>query len=275
MDIWNGIPVIDDSTKIEDIYTPEDGRGGIPRDFTIQPREVFASADMIPPLPYNEWPDRIKQADKEEDSLDHVLLRARAQGRFTDLYQNGYGFCWGHSVAHAIQLAREVAHQPPVALSAFGLVHLADASRALNNRGGWCGLAAQAAREKGIPSQAMYPQLKVLRNVSQAILDDAKKYLVTEDFVDLEQPVWFQNLTFQAVGSALFTGRPCPVDFNFMAHSVCGLRIVQIEPGTHPTAFGLMYLDSHGLQKGDRGRLILRGSRARPDGAIAINTVRK
>jgi hypothetical protein len=275
VDTWNGMPVIDETTKIEDFFLPSETRGGEPRDYGIQPKEVFASADAIQPMTIPELIGRIEELDREEATLDHVLLRARAKKRFTDLYQDGYNFCWAHSTAHAVMLAREVANQPHVPLSAFGLAHLAEAARALNNRGGWCGLSAQAAREKGVPSQAKYPQLKVLRSVSQDILDDAALYRVSEDFVDLQQPVWYQNLPFETVGTCLQSGRPCALDYNFMSHSVCGIKLVQIEKGSTIDSLGIMVLDSHGLQKGDQGRWIIRGRRAIPDGAIAVNTVRK
>ncbi len=271
MDSWNGIPVIDDSTPNDVVFDPKHARGAEPRDYAIQPMEMFASADMIPLKPKSTWSDEIKVLDREEAQVDHVILRARAKGRWADLYQNPYNFCWSHSVAHAIQASREISNAFPRALSAFGLVHLADANRAYGNRGGWCGLAAEAARTRGIPTQHTYPQGQVKRELSQAILDDAKNNVVTEDFVDLQKPVWFQNLTFEAVASCLLTGRPCAVDFNWWAHSVCAVKLVEVEAGS----FGILILNSWGLNWGDKGRGILRGSRAIPDGAIAINTVRK
>lgn len=271
MDNWNGIPIIDDVTPSDVVFDPANARGGEPRDYNVQPLETFASADMIPLIPKSEWDARIDELEREEATLDHVLLRARARGRFTDLNQNPYNFCWCHSTVHAAQLAREVANQSPVALSAFGLCHLADADRAQQNRGGWCGLSAQAARTRGIPSQQVYPQGNIKRSISQEVLDDAKKYLVTEDFVDLQKPVWFQNLSFEAVASCQLTGRPGPVDFNWWSHSVCAIKLVRIEANS----YGLMILNSWGLNWGDHGRAILRGQRAIPDGAIAINTVRK
>lgn len=273
MDFLDGVPIIDDQTKVEDIFK---GRGGEPRDYSVQPAEMFASADDIKPLSLDDLIARIPELDKQEATLDHVLLRARANKRWTDLDQDGYGFCWGHSVTHAVMLAREVANQPHVALSAFGLVHLADPARALNNRGGWCGLSAQAAREKGVPSQVVYPQGHVIRSgISDAILKDAAKYRVSEDFVDLQKPVWYQNLPFETVGTCLQSGRPAALDFNYMAHSVCGIKLVQIEKGSTIDALGIMVLDSHGLWEGQQARWIIRGRRAIPDGAIAVNTVVK
>lgn len=271
MELWNGIPIIDDATPNDFLFDRNNSRGGEPRDYNVQPMEVFASADMIPLKPKSVWSDEIKVLDREEAQVDHVILRAREKGRFKDLVQNPFNFCWAHSVAHAAMASREIANQPPVALSAFGLVHLADASRAFGNRGGWCGLAAEAARTRGIPSQQFYPQGNVKRSLDQAVLDDAKKYVVTEDFVDLQKPVWFQNLTFEAVASCLLTGRPCAVDFNWWSHSVCAVKLVEVEAGS----FGILILNSWGLNWGEKGRGILRGQRAIPDGAIAVNTVRK
>jgi hypothetical protein len=188
----------------------------------------------------------------------------------TDLDQGRSNFCWAHSTAHAVMLARAAMKLPHVPLSAFGLCHLADPARALGNRGGWCGLSAEAARTKGVPSQATYPQGGVQQSVPASVLADAGKYVVTEDFVDLQQPVWFQNLPFEAVASCLLMCRPCALDFNWWGHSVCGLNLVRVEPGS----YGILILNSWGRTWGDQGRAILRGSQARPNGAIAVNLVK-
>jgi hypothetical protein len=270
MDTYQGVPIIDDGTPNDLLFAEEFGRGAVPRDYAEQPVEMLAHPDVIPVIPRSEWEDRIKELDREEATLDHVLLRARKRGRWADLIQGSWNFCWGHSVAHAVQLAREVANQPFVPLSAFGLVHLASAKRAQSNDGGWCGLSAQAAREHGVPSQAVYPQGQVSRQVTDEIRQDAANHIVTEDFVDIALPVWSQKLKFDALISCLLTGRPCAVDFAWWGHSVIALRPVITERGS----IDVMILNSW-PGWGDQGRAILRGERAKPDGSIAINTVRK
>jgi hypothetical protein len=76
-------------------------------------------------------------------------------------------------------------------------------------------------------------------------------------------------LTWQQVVSCGFNNQPMACDFNWWRHSVCGVRPVRIERGS----WGLMILNSHGDNDGDRGFHILRGSKARPDGAIAIRSI--
>lgn len=264
------VPVFGDETNNDVFFDPAHGRGGEPRDYSVQPEEMFAAADQIPNVPKAEWDERIAEQDREQASLFHVVQRGNYGQPIPGLNQGQYGFCWGHSTAHAIMAARARANLPYTPLSAFGLVHLADPARAQNNRGGWCGLSAEAARTKGIPTQEAYPQGRVLASVSQEILDVALKFRVTEDFVDLTKPVWYQSLTFDKVASCLLTGRPCPVDFNWWGHSVCAVKLVRVEAGS----YGLLIWNSWGPSWGENGFGILRGSKAIPDGAICVNSVK-
>lgn len=263
-------PIIDDGTPNDIVFPAAHGRGGEPRDYGVQPEEMFAAADQIPNVPEGEWDARIEEQDREEASLWHLIQRGNHGQPIPGLNQGSFPFCWSHSTTHAIMAARARANLPYVPLSAFGLCHLADPARALNQRGGWCGLSAQAGRDQGCPSQAVYPQGRVSSSLVEAAKADAIKYRVTEDFVDLTKPVWYQSLPFAKVASCLLTGRPCPVDFNWWGHSVCAVKLVRVEAGS----YGLLIWNSWGPSWGENGFGILRGSRAIPDGAICVNSVK-
>jgi hypothetical protein len=55
-------------------------------------------------------------------------------------------------------------------------------------------------------------------------------------------------------------------DFNWWGHSVGGIRLVKVEAGSYGRKIRNSWTDSWG----DRGFGILRGSKAVPDGAIAV-----
>jgi len=271
MDTWNGIPIIDDQTPDSFVFDPSYARGAEPRDYAVQPTEMMAApSEFNLPKP-EEWDEYDRVLVREEATLHHVVLRAREKGRFKDCYQNGHPFCWSHSTAHGIMVAREVANQPPVKISAYMLACLSD-GRGYQNKGGWSALSAMTAETIGACPEPMWQEGKTSRSLdTPAMRAEAAKYKITEPMVDLTRDVYFRNLPFEMVIGCLLTGRPVMVDFNWWGHAVLGVRAVKIEDGS----WGIMILNSHGLNWGDRGFGILRGSRARPDGAVAVNTVQK
>lgn len=271
MDTWNNVPIIDEQTPDSFVFDPNHARGAEPRDYAVQPAEMMAApSEFNLPKP-NEWDGYNEKLVKEEATLQHVILRARAAGRFKDCYQNGDPFCWSHSTAHGIMTSREVANQPPVKLSAYMLACISD-DRGYQNRGGWSALSAMYAERVGICPDALWPEGKKSRALdTQAMRTEAAKYKITEPMVDLTREVYFRNLPFETVVGCLLTGRPVMVDFNWWSHAVLAVRAVKIEANS----WGIMILNSWGLNWGEQGFGILRGSRARPDGAVAVNTVRK
>lgn len=271
MDLWNGIPVIDDTTPNDFVFDPHHARGGEPRDYAIQPAEMMAGPEAFSLIPDTDWEGYDEKLVKEEATLHHVILRARAAGRFKDCYQNGDPFCWSHSTAHGIMVSREVANQPPVKISAYMLACLSD-GRGYQGRGGWSALSAQTAEQLGACPETLWPEGKKSKSLdTPQMRAEAAKYKITEPMADLTRDVWYRTLPFESVITCLLTGRPVMVDFNWWAHAVLAVRAVMIEKGS----WGIMILNSWGLGWGDKGFGILRGNRARPNGAVAVNTVRK
>lgn len=249
--------IIDDDRK-SDMYAfpPNTARGLIPRDYAVDPVEMFAAPDSMVLIPRSEWSDRIKEQEATKSRLSDIRT-------FTNLDQGQNGYCWSHSTVHAVMVQRQKANQPFEPLSAYGIAAIIKKGR---NEGGWCGLSAKFAREVGVPSQKYWPQLdRSLAHDTALMRTDAATRKVTEDWVDLTREVYDQNLKFDQVASCLLQGVPCPVDFNWWAHSVCALDLVEVEPGS----FGLRILNSW-KDWGENGMGVLRGSKAIPDGALAI-----
>lgn len=271
MDFHGPTPVIDDSTPNDFLFDPAHARGAVPRDYAVQPVEMMAAPDDFKLPPKSEWSDRAKELEKEQATLRHVVERARAAGRFRDCYQNGDPFCWSHSTAHGIMVAREAAGQPPLKLSAYMLACLSD-ERGYRGEGGWSALSAVTAERVGVCPESMWPEGQKRRTLdTTAMRAEAAKYKITEPMVDLTRDVYWRNLPFDTVVGCLLTGRPVMVDFNWWAHAVLAVRAVEVERGS----WGIEILNSWSLAWGDQGFGILRGSRAVPDGAVAVNTVRK
>lgn len=177
------------------------------------------------------------------------------------------GNCWSHSTTGCVQAQRAFAGLPYVPLSAYAIAATIKQGR---NEGGWCGLSAKFAREKGIPSQAIWPQgdRDYRRYDKPETWANAELHKTTEEWADLTRAEYDQNLSFDVVATCLLLNIPVAGDFNHWSHSVMLCDLVEVEPGS----FGVRLRNSWGDGWGDKGFGVLRGQKAITDGAIAIRS---
>ena len=141
------------------------------------------------------------------------------------------------------------------------------------NQGGWCGEGAQFLSDIGCAPEGngllQWPKWSrdYRRLYTAAMKAEMAKYRIDEQWVDLSRPVWGRNLMMDAVATCGFLNIPGPRDYNWWGHSVCGIRWVRIERGS----WGQMILNSW-FDWGRFGLAVLRGNKARCDGAMAIRS---
>lgn len=240
------------------------GHGLVPRDYKIHPREMFDHPRDLKLIPRSEWSDRLRDQIAKKARLSDIRDAGSGGQSIPSLDQNGQGFCWAYSTTSAVMLLRAAANQPYVRLSAHAV---ACKIKGFRDEGGWCGLSAKFHREQGCPSVALWPEKSMSRqNDRPETWANASLHKVSEEWVDLTQSVYDQNLTFDAVVTCLLCGIPVAVDFNHWSHSVCGTDAVEVESGS----FGLNIWNSWSDGWGSRGMGVLRGSKAIPDGAVAL-----
>lgn len=263
-------PIIDDETVpgLTDLLNPEGfGHGYDPTQKAAHPVDMAALPSEIRLVPRSEWSARIKERTEQRATGRDLRDRLADGQKHKSLDQNGQGYCWAYSVTQSVMFARGVANQPYKRLSAHGV---ACKVKNFRDQGGWCGLSAQFIRERGVPDVTVWPEKSMSRQYdNDATWENAKANVITEDFVDLTKPVYDQNLTLDQVVSCIFGNVYGAVDFNWWAHSVMYLDVVEVEPGS----FGLAILNSWTDGWGDEGIGILRGSKAIPDGAVATRVV--
>lgn len=264
------VPIIDDDFDHQndnDFLFPKDhGRGYVERDYEQYPETMFQSPSEMFVIPESEWDARIEQKDAEQSWLSDIRTIGNFGKVIPTIDQGPNGYCWGHSVTQAQILVRASMNLPYVPLSAYAVCSIIKKGK---NEGGWCGLAHEFMRDVGIPSTVFWPQLsRDLRLDTPAMRANAALHKVTEDWVDLMRRVWDKQLSFKQVVSCLLSNIPVALDFNWWAHSVAGLRVVKIERGS----YGIEIWNSWGDRWGTAGTGILRGSKAIPNGAVALRS---
>lgn len=275
MDFYkNDIPIIDADVPTKSqaaLLRPNGVRfGGEPRDYTVQPQEMFASPTEMKQIPESDWDAWYDEQEATKSSLEHLYLSGPNGGPvFPNLDQNGHGYCWAYSTGHAVMLDRLRRNLPYRRLNPHSVAAILKKGR---DEGGWCGLSAQFMRENGCAVQGTvagdWPlhsrDLKYDTPITRTAM---ARYKIVEDWYDLTKQAYNQTLTQQQVATCLFQNTPVPSDFYWWGHSVCSIRKVRVERGS----WGLLILNSW-ANWGRHGLAVLRGTQAIPNGAVAIRS---
>lgn len=261
MDTWNGLPVIDDTTPMDEAAPAGFMRGAVPRDFNVDPPDMFADPSGITLIDPSEYDARIDEQEAQKSSVEHLYLKAG----WENLDQNGDGYCWSYSVGHCVMIDRVKQGAPYVRLNPHSVAAIIKRGR---DEGGWCGLSAKFYRDVGVAPQDMWPlHSRSLSNDTPAVRAEMAKYRVTDEWVDLAKPVYDQNLTLRQIETCLLRNIPVATDYMWWAHSVCAVRLVRIEAGS----YGTLILNSW-KGWGRNGLGVLRGNRRLADGAVAVRS---
>lgn len=266
MDYYKGtIPILEDVSAHRDVLNPKGMmKGLVPRDYSTDPQTMFASPDQMQIIPSSEWDARYDEQEAQQSSLEHLYLNGpNGEPAFVNLDQNGFPDCWCHSTTHSVMFDRLVQGLPYLKLNAVAIATLLN-----QTSGGWCGLSAKFIRENGVPVvgtlPGQWPYQSRKGKDSPELRAAMALHKITEDWVDLTQQEYNQNLTKSQIATCHFNNIPTPNDFNWWGHSVCAIRTVRISAGE----WGVLILNSW-LNWGRHGLAVLRGSQAVANGAVA------
>ncbi len=264
------IPILDYSTpEGRDLAHPKHAAyGAVPRDYRIQPEEMFDSPDQMQLVKENDWDGEYDYQEANKNSLEHQFLGEDGKSpAFVNLDQNGFGYCWSFSTAQAIMLFRMSMGLPVVRLSGCATAAIIKGGA---DEGGWGGLSAQWAREHGYAIEGTGPgewpeHNRSVQNDTPALRTSMALHKVTNNWADLTKSAYDQNMTLAQLATSGFRNLPGPVDFNWWSHSVCFLRWVRIAAGN----WGPLILNSW-LNYGRFGLAVLQGEHGKPDGALTF-----
>lgn len=247
-----------ESVAIDDHHA----RGAIPR--PKGEHSIYGTGldeDEFPLIPRSQWSERIKEQEATKTRLSDLRT-------WPALDQGQWGYCWAYSSTAAVMLLRAKAGMPYRRLSAHAV-----ACKIMNfrDRGGWGALSMDWMTDHGVPDVEHWPEQSMNRqNNNDNTWRNAAEHRITEGWIDLDisHPA-DADLSFEQVATLLLCNIPVVVDFNWWAHSVCAMDLVETSPGQ----FGLRILNSWSDNWGEKGTGVLEGRRAIPDGACAPRAV--
>lgn len=258
--------IINDTTNNDVLYPKGMGTGYDPSQ--VVPK-MFAPPSQIPMIPESEWIPRIRDRKKYKMGL-RDLFKAGKIGPVKD--QNGQGYCWSYSVTRTVEYVRAIQGYDYTPLSAHSVACVVKNFR---DEGAWCGLSAEYIRGKGIVPESLWPAKSMNKKYNTtANWEEASKYAIQEDWVDLSQSVWDQNLgddpkaAFKAMVSCVLQNIPCAADYNFWGHSVCIVDVDEVDGEVCPDGD-----NSWTPGWGDNGTFRLQGSKRFPNGSIATRVI--
>jgi len=263
------IPILETDGPSTNLSHPRDATYGlVPRDYSQDPQSMFASPFDMDIIEESDWDAYFDEQEEQQSSLEHRYLDgANGEPAFVNLNQNGHGYCWSYSTGHSIMMDRLRRNLPPVRLNPHATAAIIKGGR---DEGGWCGLSAKFGRESGYAVEGTGPgqwplHSRSLKYDTPALRTEMAKYKIEEDWTDLTQQVYDQNLTREQVATCGLNNIPGPRDYYWWSHSVCGIRWVRIERGS----WGQLILNSW-PNWGRHGLAVLRGSQAVCNGGLAI-----
>lgn len=249
--------IIDDSTP-DHVYQPPAGYStGL--DLSLRTAAGYAGvAEPFPSsllVPRSEWQARIQEMKDTKSRLSDLILNANLPCKD----QNGTNYCWINAPTHCVEIVRLVQNQPMVLLSpasAGGPI------KGWSNVGGWGKEGVEFIQQYGLVPVDKWPANAISRSYNtEENRKLAMNYRITE---------WWelQPGNLDELMSCLFHRIPVAVGYSWWSHEV-----IAIEPEWMDGEICLRFRNSWGMNYGEKGFSILRGSKMLPNDAVAPRVV--
>lgn len=260
----------------------EFGKGLIERDYEAHPVGSYEGSvtfgdlnDELPLIPWEAMPDLIADKVRNKTQLSDIRNIANNGDPIPSLDQNGQGYCWFYSVTSAVMLLRAVAGLPYVRLSGHSGAWVIKGGR---DQGGWGAAALDFVMKNGIVPASLWPEKSMngARYNTEANWAEAKKYSVTEGFIDLDAPAYSRKMSLQQRFTCLLCNIPVIGDRPHWSHSTCDMDVVDANPSlpaTNPLRYGIRTFNSWTDRWGNKGTGVLLGNKV-PASGVAPRAVK-
>ena len=248
-------------------------KGLIPRDYSANPIGSYKSTkpydpDEMPLIPREEWSERIADMVAKKSRINDI----REINNIEVLDQNGQGYCWAYSTTMCVMMSRMMANMPYVRLSAHSVAWTIKNGR---DQGGWGAQSADFIQERGVMPVSVWPEKSMNGRDfnTPENWEKAKEFKVLESWMDLEPRQYDRNMTFDQVMTCLLNRISVVGDYNWWGHSVavtCPHELDKRLRLDDPNRWGVGTPNSWGKGWGTNGYGILKGSKAIPDGGLAV-----
>jgi len=210
-------------------------------------------------IPYERWPELIRQQNEDESSLYHVWQ----QSRIGVLNQGQSSYCWAFSSVAGLMLQREIEARPFRRLSPSSV---AAPIVGYTNRGYYIESALEGMRTQGAASEDFVPMLTTnSREFKGGWRDDAAK-----NRISIANAIPRDH---QTQGSMLLMGFPLVAALNWWGHAILFLQVLDrypSRPATDYTRYGVLFLNSWGTGWGQGGLGVLEYSQQIADRAYIV-----
>ena len=220
---------------------------------------VVSSGAPVQTIPYERWPELIRQQNDDESSLYHVWQRSR----IGVLNQGQSSYCWAFSSVAGLMLQREVEGRPFRRLSPSSV---AAPIVGYANRGYYIESALEGMRTQGAATDDFVPMLTTnSRDFKGGWREDAAKNKIS---MAMSIP-----RDHQTQGSMLLLGYPLVAALNWWGHAILFLGVLDrypSRPATDYTRYGVLFVNSWGTGWGQGGLGVVEYSQQIADRAYIL-----
>lgn len=215
-------------------------RGGAEeRDYDLDPVEMNDSPDAIQTLSDADAIAAQQEQERNESSLFHMYMRQEPSRRWI-LDQNGHGYCWSYSPGDAFmfdRLKQNIDGDGPQLIinpHATAAIIMKGA-----DRGGWCGLSMNWAREHGYAVLGNGPgqwplHSRSLKHDTPELRASMALHKAEESWYDLGRREYDQVLAKRQLWTLTAQNLPCPADWMRHGHSMDLVWMAYIDGRLHP-----------------------------------------
>lgn len=250
--------IIDDTTPEHVYATPPGYSRGLELGRRTTPFGAMRASIPFPQellIPESEWEARIKEREERKTRLSDLVDQAGLPCKD----QNGTNYCWINAPVHCIEIMRVVQNQRPVILSPASC---GAPIKNFRNVGGWGEEGLAWIAEHGVCPVEKWPANAIDRRYyTEDNKTLARRYRCTE---------WMElrPRNHAEMVSCLLLGFPVACGFNWWSHETTAYEPVWLDG-----EFGIRHRNSWGMNYGDRGYFVLRGSKKLADDAVSPRVV--